>query len=118
MVDFHNFGHVSIYFKTILSLLFFEVSFSVFLKVWEIWETSLAKFRNSYLSINPLNAELNPIRHLLALVGVRHIVHISKIRVKPHIIPLFLPSGMFSIMLSVTFKTNVSKRMQACLTLI
>ena len=32
--------------------------------------------------INPLNAELNPIRHLLALVGDRHIVHVSRIRVK------------------------------------
>ena len=32
-------------------------------------------------SFNPLNAELNPIRHLLALVGARHIVHVSKIRV-------------------------------------
>ena len=31
--------------------------------------------------INPLNAELNPIRHLLALVGARHIVHVSRIRV-------------------------------------
>ena len=26
-------------------------------------------------AFNPLNAELNPIRHLLALVGARHIVH-------------------------------------------
>ena len=34
------------------------------------------------LRINPLNVELNPIRHLLALVGARHIVHVSKIRVK------------------------------------
>ena len=32
--------------------------------------------------INPLNAELNLIRHLLALVGARHIVHVSRIRVK------------------------------------
>ena len=32
--------------------------------------------------INPLNAELNPIRHLLALVGARHIVHVSTVRVK------------------------------------
>ena len=32
--------------------------------------------------INPLNAELNPIRHLLALEGARHIVHVSWIRVK------------------------------------
>ena len=30
---------------------------------------------------NPLNAELNPIRHLLALIGARHIVHVSRIRV-------------------------------------
>ena len=33
-------------------------------------------------SFNPLNPELNPIRHLLALVGVRHIVHVSRVRVK------------------------------------
>ena len=33
------------------------------------------------VNINPLNAELNPIRHLLALVGDRHIVHIIRIRV-------------------------------------
>ena len=30
---------------------------------------------------NPLNAELNPIRRLLALVGARHIVHVSRVRV-------------------------------------
>ena len=30
---------------------------------------------------NTLNAELNPIRHLLVLVGARHIVHVSRIRV-------------------------------------
>jgi hypothetical protein len=34
------------------------------------------------LHINPLNAELNPIRHLLALVGICHIVHVSRITVK------------------------------------
>ena len=31
--------------------------------------------------LNPLNAELNPICHLLALLA-HHIFHISKIRVK------------------------------------
>ena len=36
-----------------------------------------------YAFFNPLNAELNPIRHLLALVGARHIVHVSRIRVNP-----------------------------------
>jgi len=32
--------------------------------------------------INPLNAELNPICHLLALLAARHIFHISMKRVK------------------------------------
>jgi len=32
--------------------------------------------------INPLNAELNPICHLLALLGARHILHVSSIRIK------------------------------------
>ena len=36
----------------------------------------------SRIRVNPLNAELNPIRHLLALVGARHIVHVSRVRVK------------------------------------
>ena len=31
---------------------------------------------------NPLNTELNPICHLLALLGAHHILHISGIRVK------------------------------------
>ena len=35
-----------------------------------------------HIILNPLNVELNPIRHLLALVGARHIVHIIWVRVK------------------------------------
>jgi hypothetical protein len=31
---------------------------------------------------NPLNAELNPVRHLLALVGARHIVHVSRVKLQ------------------------------------
>ena len=31
--------------------------------------------------LNLLNAELNPIRHLLSLVGARHIVYVSRVRV-------------------------------------
>ena len=31
--------------------------------------------------INPLNAELNPTCHLLALLGAHHILHVSRIRV-------------------------------------
>ena len=49
--------------------------------------------------INPLNAELNPIRHLLALVGPRHIVHVSRIRVNVH----FNPSIYGYVSQAVTF---------------
>ena len=31
--------------------------------------------------INPLNAALNPICHLLALLGAHHIIHVSRIKV-------------------------------------
>jgi len=31
--------------------------------------------------VNPLNAELNPICHLLALLVAHHILHVSRIRV-------------------------------------
>jgi len=33
------------------------------------------------LALNPLNAELNPICHLLALLGTHHILHVSMVRV-------------------------------------
>ena len=42
-------------------------------------------------TINPLNAELNPICHLLALLGAHHILHVSRIRVKA--LPWHLPDG-------------------------
>jgi hypothetical protein len=32
--------------------------------------------------INPLNAELNPACHLLALLEAHHILHVSRLRVK------------------------------------
>jgi hypothetical protein len=37
-------------------------------------------FRLVAQCINPLNAELNPICHLLALLGAHHILHVSRIR--------------------------------------
>jgi hypothetical protein len=33
------------------------------------------------LAFNPLNAKLNPICHLMALLRVHHILHVSRIRV-------------------------------------
>ena len=32
-------------------------------------------------TFNPLNAELNPICHLLALLGAHHFLHVCRIRV-------------------------------------
>jgi len=40
------------------------------------------------VKINPLNAELNPICHLLALLEAHHILHVSRIRVNGHFNPL------------------------------
>jgi hypothetical protein len=34
------------------------------------------------MTINPLNAELHPICHLLALLEAHHILHIRRLRVK------------------------------------
>ena len=39
-------------------------------------------WKSETLYINPLNAELHPIWHLLALLGAHHILHVSRIRVK------------------------------------
>jgi len=47
------------------------------------YEISLHKFH-----INLLYAELNPICHLLALLGAHHILYVSRVRVKGHFNPL------------------------------
>ena len=33
------------------------------------------------MHLNPLNAELNPICHALAVLGAHHILHVSRLRV-------------------------------------
>ena len=47
---------------------------------WRYTSTSPHVFMACRL-INPLNAELNPICHLLALLGAHHILHVNRIRV-------------------------------------
>jgi hypothetical protein len=42
-------------------------------------------YKNVRIYVNPLNAELNPICHLLALIGAHHILHVSRIKVKIYI---------------------------------
>jgi hypothetical protein len=56
-------------------------------------------------TINPSNAELNSICHLLAFLGAHHILHVSRIRVnplicliiskKPHFVPLFSQNNLW-----------------------
>ena len=38
---------------------------------------------DSFPTVNPLGAKLNPFCHLLALLEAHHILHVSRIRVKP-----------------------------------
>jgi len=44
-----------------------------------MWSCLVSRMEND---INPVNAKLNPICHLLALLGAHPILHISRIRVK------------------------------------
>jgi len=46
-----------------------------------IWQLSVATYYRLVHRINPLNAELNPICHLLALLGTHLTLHVSRIRV-------------------------------------
>jgi len=51
------------------------------------WDPNYVYFKKYKKSgkFNPLNAELNPICHLLALLGAHHILHVGRIRVKSHL---------------------------------
>ena len=46
-----------------------------------LFSSILCTCPNQHNLFNPLNAELNPICHLLALLGVHHFLHVSRIRV-------------------------------------
>jgi hypothetical protein len=49
---------------------------------FNIFRYFLYSLQEHIYDINPLNAELNLICHLLALLGAHHILHVSGIRVK------------------------------------
>ena len=55
-------------------------------------------------TINPLNAKLNLICHLLALLGAHHILHVSRIRVKLLVVSWYTFYTCFSLHIN-TFKT-------------
>jgi len=65
-------------------------------------------------NINPLNVELNPIYHLLALLGV-HFLHVSRIRVKSLILRLLMSyiyiymEHLFLTFLDHTRRTTVGR---------
>ena len=70
-------------------------------KLYEIW--CLAN--SIHEEINPLNVELNPIYHLLALLGAHLILHVSGVKVKGrlksenacyHSVQNILPSSLLS----------------------
>ena len=61
---------------------------------------NLVKYIQIY--INPLSAELKPICHLLALLGVHHFLHVSRIRDKSLTLRLIMPYIYIYIYIYVT----------------
>jgi hypothetical protein len=59
--------------------------------------------------VNPLNAELNSICHLLALLGAHTILHVSRIRVKgKFLLPNKILKLLLILVLKATFSVNIS----------
>jgi hypothetical protein len=46
-----------------------------------IYKLLMIPMKRVWLRFNPLNSELNPVCHLLTLLGAHHILHVSRIRV-------------------------------------
>jgi len=69
--------------------------------------------------INTLNAQLNPICHLLALLGAHHILHVSRIRVKhtetvPFIVQLSIPFTIHNLIFVLFTKPCHTFRRSMC----
>ena len=60
-------------------------------KLSTVTGSNLGSNNPSELAVNPLSTELNPICHLLALLGAHHILHVSRVRVKEHFKGYFKP---------------------------
>jgi len=80
-------AHLSLGFRfkrsgTALLLLLYDIT---------VWAAKILVSRDMF---NSINAEINPICHLLTLLGSHHILHVGKIRVKiHHFLLLFLTWG-------------------------
>ena len=81
-IPLNFFYHNSIF----MYLILFELLIRIASEEYQSKSSSLCRFLQSAapsFPLNPLNAELNPICHLLALLGAHHIFHVSGLRVKP-----------------------------------
>jgi len=61
----------------------FYLSHAIFIRnliIVHVYDRNI-KFEINRSYVNPLNAELNPICHLLALLGAHHILHVSRVKV-------------------------------------
>ena len=65
------------------------------------------KIRKHIIGIrfNPLNVELNPICYLLALLRAHHILHVSRIRVKP-----YFNYVLIILIILIIIKTNLAQK--------
>ena len=57
-------------------------------------------------AFNPLNSELNPICHLLALLGANHIFHVSGLRVKSTELYITRPRNFAEILTVLVYVQN------------
>ena len=60
------------------------------------------------LNINPWNAELNPICHLLALLGAHHILHVSRISVNASKSKFWIEVRIISYLLTYSMEQRPS----------
>ena len=68
--------------RSVMGLLYIYIYKCIESKESTLKETRVVIVWNLINYFNPLNPELNPIYYLLALLGVHHFLHVSRIRVK------------------------------------
>jgi hypothetical protein len=61
-----------------------------------------------YFLFNPLNTKLNPICHLLALLGAYTILHVSRVRVNRTTLQVLLHSLQVLYMCTLCDSTNIN----------
>jgi hypothetical protein len=79
------------------------------LKTKPVWQFNVTGNNTTYLGlhINTLSTDLNPICHLLALLGTHHILHVSRIRVKwPNSTKPEMSRHIFTEVINIKFHLN------------